>query len=134
MGCEKKEGKEKKSEKKGNERERGRLRNGAEIYGVLRRPWLLLSPFHTLVFKILAQWSFFDELAPVVAIIRSIMVLRVFFFKIQRAQYRRCTSPDSDFDKNRRGGWNRPKTRPRGLISASRWSNFLKNPSKSRVF
>ena len=39
LGCEKKEGKEKKSEKKGNERERGRLRNGAEIYGVLRRPW-----------------------------------------------------------------------------------------------
>ena len=39
LGCEKKEGKKKKSEKKGNERERGRLRNGAEIYGVLRRPW-----------------------------------------------------------------------------------------------
>ena len=39
LGCEKKGGKEKKSEKKGNERERGRLRNGAEIYGVLRRPW-----------------------------------------------------------------------------------------------
>ena len=39
LGCEKKEGKEKKSEKKGNERERGRLGNGAEIYGVLRRPW-----------------------------------------------------------------------------------------------
>ena len=39
LGCEKKEGKKKKSEKKGNERERGSVRNGAEIYGVLRRPW-----------------------------------------------------------------------------------------------
>ena len=39
LGCEKKGGIEKKSEKKGNEKERGRLRNGAEIYGVLRRPW-----------------------------------------------------------------------------------------------
>ena len=59
-------GKEKRKEGRKEERESergglGRRRNGAEIYGVLRRPWLFLSPFHTLVFKILAQWSFFDE-------------------------------------------------------------------------
>ena len=73
-GAERRREKGRKGEKK---REGGRRRNGAEIYGVLRRPWLLLSPFHTLVFKILAQWSFFDELAPVVAIIRSVMVLKL---------------------------------------------------------
>ena len=43
--------------------------------------WLLLSKtgslFSPSLYKDFFQWSFFDELAPVVAIIRSVMVLKL---------------------------------------------------------
>ena len=47
------------------------------------------------------------------------MDVRGLVFKPQRAQYRSCTSPDSDFDEiwHRGGVW--PKTHPQSLISAS---------------
>ena len=47
------------------------------------------------------------------------VLLRGLVFKPQRAQYRSCTSPDSDFDEiwHRGGVW--PKTHPQSLISAS---------------
>ena len=77
LGCRKKEGKKegKKGEKK---REGEREADDAMEPRFMGFSVALGSPslFHTLVFKILAQWSFFNEFAPVVAINSSVMVLK----------------------------------------------------------
>ena len=38
-GAKRRKGKRRRAKRRGTRGERGRLRNGAEIYGVLRRPW-----------------------------------------------------------------------------------------------
>ena len=68
--------KERRAKRRERERERPTTQWSRDLWGSPSLLALPLSLFHTLVFKILAQWSFFNEFAPVVAINWSVMVLK----------------------------------------------------------